>query len=124
MTGVQTCALPIFTVFFSSHQISEVERIADHVCILDEGKLKVDSSLDELRQSYRQIDLVFPSFRSEAEFRMSGVERIEIKGRQMSVLASKNADAVVERAEHLHATSIEVVPVGLREIFLQAVRED
>lgn len=112
------------TVFFSSHQISEVERIADHVCILDKGCLKVDASLDGLRQSYRQIDLVFPSFRTEAEFQMSGVERIEIKGRQMSVFASKNADAVIERAQYLHATSIEVVPVGLREIFLETVREN
>ncbi|MGD0417879.1 MAG: ABC transporter ATP-binding protein [Terriglobales bacterium] len=55
------------TVFFSSHQISEVERVADHVCILDKGRLKVDSSLDSLRQSFRRIDLVFPDFRAEAD---------------------------------------------------------
>lgn len=34
------------TVFFSSHQIAEVERIADHVCILEKGCLLVDASLD------------------------------------------------------------------------------
>ena len=32
-------------VFFSSHQISEVERIADHVCMLDRGRLVLDASL-------------------------------------------------------------------------------
>src|SRR5258706_16261384 len=45
------------TVFFSSHQIAEVERIADHVCILDNGRLLLNASLDQLRQSYRRIDL-------------------------------------------------------------------
>jgi ABC-2 type transport system ATP-binding protein len=110
------------TVFFSSHQISEVERIADHVCILDKGCLKVDSSLDSLRESFRRIDLVFPDFRSESDLQISGVQRIQTSGRQMSVFAAKNSDLVIERAKHLNATSIEVVPIGLREIFLETVR--
>src|ERR1700691_2529260 len=32
------------TIFFSSHQIAEVERIADQVCILHAGRLVLDSS--------------------------------------------------------------------------------
>jgi ABC-2 type transport system ATP-binding protein len=110
------------TVFFSSHQISEVERIADHVCILDSGRLRVDSSLDCLRQAYRRIDLVFPDFRSESDLQVLGVRRIESSGRQMSVFVDRNADLVIERARSLYATSIEVVPVGLREIFLETVK--
>src|SRR5206468_5156573 len=43
------------TVFFSSHQIAEVERIADRVCILDRGRLVADVSLDYMRQEYRRI---------------------------------------------------------------------
>ncbi|HTM05504.1 MAG TPA: ABC transporter ATP-binding protein [Vicinamibacterales bacterium] len=31
------------TVFFSSHQIAEVERVAAHVCIIDRGRLVVDA---------------------------------------------------------------------------------
>jgi ABC-2 type transport system ATP-binding protein len=111
------------TVFFSSHQISEVERIADHICILDQGHLKVDVSMDDLRQSYRQVDLVFPDFKSEADLRVAGMERIQINGRQIRIFTSKNTDVVVERAQRLQATSIEVNPVGLREVFLEAVRE-
>lgn len=120
---IVNCVSEGTTVFFSSHQISEVERIADHVCILDEGCLKVDVSMDDLRMSYRQVDLVFPDFKSEADFRVSGMERIQINGRQIRIFTSKNTDVVVERAQRLQATSIEVNPVGLREIFLEAVRE-
>lgn len=110
------------SVFFSSHQIAEVERIADHVCILDKGSLLLDASLDTLRQSYRRIDLVFPSVPVEYEFRMTGVERIETNGHQMRVFASRNAETVVERAHDLDAVSVEVAPVGLRDIFLETVR--
>jgi ABC-2 type transport system ATP-binding protein len=112
------------TVFFSSHQIAEVERIADQVCILHAGRLVLDSSLDDLRQSYRRIDLIFPSVPAEHDFRIMGVEDVRTRGHQMSVLASKNADAVVARAHDFEATSIDVTPVGLRDVFLQKVKEN
>jgi ABC-2 type transport system ATP-binding protein len=112
------------SVFFSSHQIAEVERVADHVCILEKGCLLVDASLDQLRQCYRRIDLVFPSLPPEREFCISGVERIQTSGHQMSVFASRNAEAVIERAHDLNVVSVEVAPLGLRDIFLETVREN
>jgi ABC-2 type transport system ATP-binding protein len=111
-------------IFFSSHQIAEVERVADHVCILDNGRLLLNAPLDQLRQSYRRIDLVFPFPPPEREFRITGVERIQTKGHQMSVFASRNAESVVERARDLNAVSVEVAPVGLRDIFLETVKEN
>jgi ABC-2 type transport system ATP-binding protein len=110
------------SIFFSSHQIPEVERIADHVCMLDKGRLVIDASMDDLRQSYRQVDLVFPSVPDEREFRMAGVESIHTKGHQMRVFASRNAEMVMDRARRFYPTSIEVSPVGLREIFLETVK--
>src|SRR5215467_7292986 len=112
------------SVFFSSHQIAEVERVADHVCILEKGCLLVDASLDQLRQSYRRIDLVFAAPPREREFQIPGVKRIDSSGLQMRILASGNAEAVVEKAHELKALSVEVVPVGLRDIFLHTVREN
>lgn len=111
------------TVFFSSHQIPEVERIADQVCVLHQGSLVLDASMDDVRQSYRQIDLVFPSLPDERDVRIAGVERIRASGRQMRVVVSRNADSVIERAHDLHASSVEVSPVSLREIFLETVKE-
>jgi ABC-2 type transport system ATP-binding protein len=112
------------SIFFSSHQIAEVERVADHVCILEKGRLLVDQSLDELRRSYRRIDLVFDSSIPENEFRFSNVQRIETRGRHMSVFVQSNADTVVERARRLNALSVDVSPVALRDIFLETVREE
>jgi ABC-2 type transport system ATP-binding protein len=112
------------SVFFSSHQIAEVERVADQVCILEKGCLLMDASLDQLRQDYRRIDLVFPTPPPEREFRISGVQRIQTSGRQISVFAIENTEAVIERAHDLDAISVEVAPVGLRDIFLETVKEN
>src|SRR5260370_6778662 len=93
------------SIFFSSHQIAEVERVADHVCILDNGRLLVNASLDRLLQSYRRIDLAFGFPPSEQEFRIAVVERIRIRGNALCILGSLSTEVVVERAHDLHAAS-------------------
>ncbi len=110
------------TVFFSSHQITEVERIADRVCIIDRGKLAADLSLDELRQDYRRITLGFTTRPPEHVFEVPGVQRIETSGRQVVVVARQNTDEIVERARGLDAASVDIAPITLRELFLETVK--
>lgn len=45
------------SVFLSSHQIDEVERVADWVAILHEGEMKLVRRLDDLRNSVRIVTL-------------------------------------------------------------------
>jgi ABC-2 type transport system ATP-binding protein len=111
------------TVFFSSHQIGEVERIADRVLIIDHGNLAADLCLDEMRQDYRRITLGFDRQPPGAGFDISGVRQVRMSGRQMIVWANHNTDAVIERARCLEAVSVEVAPVTLRELFLETVKE-
>jgi ABC-2 type transport system ATP-binding protein len=44
------------TVFFSSHELGEVETVCDRVAILHEGKLRVEGSVSDLVKEY-QCDL-------------------------------------------------------------------
>ena len=110
------------TIFFSSHQIAEVEQIADHVFIIDQGRLLVDAPLDELKEEYRRINLVFDTPAAAPAFALDGVERVRVDGRTVSVFASRNADRIVEHAHALRATSVDVLPVTLKEIFLESLK--
>ncbi|RXT57979.1 ABC transporter ATP-binding protein [Lacticaseibacillus chiayiensis] len=49
------------TILFSTHILSDVERICDHVGILHEGRLQVSASLADLKQQYAkpQVQLTF-----------------------------------------------------------------
>src|SRR5580704_12155077 len=72
------------TVFFSSHQLAEV--VADHVCILNHGRLQLSAPIDDLRQSYRRLDFVFEAVPSARELAVPGIERIRLSGRQITIL--------------------------------------
>ena len=45
------------TVFICSHQIHEIERIADHVAILHDGQIRVSGLLDDLKNRYQILTL-------------------------------------------------------------------
>ena len=109
------------TVFFSSHQIAEVDQIADRVAIIDRGRVVVTGALDDLRENFRRIQLVFDGDAPDPAFRTPGVERVWRKGRVLTVLSSEGAEGILEEARALGPVSVDVVPVTLKEIFLEAV---
>ena len=43
------------TIFVSSHQLGEVEQICDWVGILEEGRLLLESRLEDIRQEFRLV---------------------------------------------------------------------
>ena len=47
------------TVLFSSHLLDEVERVSDHVALLDQGRLVFSAPLDELKESHRSLTVRF-----------------------------------------------------------------
>ena len=112
------------TVFFSSHQIAEVDQIADRVAIIDRGRAVVAGTLDELRESFRRIQLVFDGDAPKPAFQTPGVERVWRKGRVLTVLSSAGDAGLLAEARALGPISINVVPVTLKEIFLDTVTEE
>jgi len=112
------------TVFFSTHQIAEVDQIADHVAIIHRGRAVVAGALDDLREAFRRIQLVFDGEAPEAVFRAPGVERVWRRGRVLTVLSSAGAERILDEARALGPVSVDVVPVTLKEIFLETVARE
>jgi ABC-2 type transport system ATP-binding protein len=110
------------TMFFSSHQLSEVELIADHIGIIDHGKMIVAGSLDDMKVHYQRLQVVFSETVAIPARWADGVESVRQEGRVVSILASRNVDAIVEQARSLPGTAVERYPVTLKEIFLEHVR--
>ena len=111
------------TVFFSSHQLAEVEQIADHIAIIDRGRKVVGGSLDDLKVQYQRLRVVFQREPSPIAW-PPGADHVRQEGRTVSILASSNVEAIVEQARSFPGTSVERFPVSLKEIFLEHVRSN
>ncbi|HXB74406.1 MAG TPA: ABC transporter ATP-binding protein [Candidatus Acidoferrales bacterium] len=111
------------TVFFSTHQISQVERVADRVIILQSGRLVLEGSLEDLRARYRRIHLAFPMRAPVEEMQLDGVCKASSQGHVVSLLADGHLEEITGHAHAMGAISVTVEPVGLRELFLESVDE-
>jgi ABC-2 type transport system ATP-binding protein len=109
------------TVFFSSHQIAEVEQVADRVLMIDRGRLVLDTSIDAVKEEFRRVRAVYPQASPPPVAALAGVRRVEVDGRLISVMASHNVDAIVRHFRDTQATSIEVIPVTLKEVLLESI---
>ena len=112
------------TVFFSSHQIAEVDQIADRIAIVDRGRVVVTGGLDDLRASYRRIQLVFDGAAPEPAFRSPGLVRVVRNHRVLSVIVSGGADRLIDEARRLQPVSIDTEPLTLKDVFLETVARE
>jgi len=112
------------TVFFSSHQLAEVEQIADQVAIIDRGQTVVAGSLDDLRARYQRIQLVFAGDAPEFKVHAPGTHRVTRKGRVVTILSSSRGNEVIDEVRGYRPVSLDVSPVSLKEIFLDSVRTE
>jgi ABC-2 type transport system ATP-binding protein len=109
------------TVFFSSHQLDEVEQVCERVCVIDQGQAVLETDLDELKTRIRKVSLTFPDSVPGAIFDEMSVKRLKVRGRSASLLIDGDVGALEARALAAGANSIEFAPVNLKEIFLETV---
>jgi ABC-2 type transport system ATP-binding protein len=110
------------TIFFSSHQLAEVDQIADHVAIIDRGRTVVEGALDDLKVRYERLQVVFEADSAVPVRWVDGAESVRREGRMVSILASRNVEAILEQARSIPGASVERLPVTLKDIFLEHVR--
>ncbi len=108
------------TVFLSSHDLDEVERVCDRVAIIREGRLAAVERVADLRgRAYHHVSIDFESPIDAAEFaRIPGVSELEVSGSHVSFKATGALDAVVKTAARHTVHDIELTEPTLEEIFL------
>ena len=111
------------TILFSSHQIGQVERAADRVAILKNGKLVVDGSVDELKTTEKIVEAIFASAAPDIDGLASDprVRRIERSGRIVRAYVRDGSDAIAKRFEEFSPRDVSIMDLGLEDIFLTAV---
>ncbi len=111
------------TVLFSSHQIGQVERAADRIAIMRDGRLVVAGDLDTLKGTEKIIVGTFEASVPDAPGLAAdeSVRRIERSGRILRVYAAGDAERVARQVAALGPRSLEVLDLSLEDIFLAAV---
>ncbi|MDB6026563.1 MAG: ytrB 1 [Verrucomicrobiales bacterium] len=110
------------TVFLSSHILSDIERIADQVGILGDGTLKVSESLDELKETVKQVRFYnFPV--STDQFDVPGAFRVDKRKDGALVTLRVENEESLQKLAALHRCQYELRSLNLEDIFVEIARE-
>ncbi len=110
-------------VVISSHQLADLERVADHVAIIDKGRLVLFEHMDRLVSRFVQVDARLATMdvaTGGALPRLEGVKALGRDGERLRLLL----DLDITGRDQLAAHGFEILsetPLTLEEIFLGLV---
>lgn len=105
------------TVFFSSHLLDEVERVADDVAMIHEGKIVMCDALENIKASHHLITLRFTDpLQEKPDF--PGALSFEGKGQEWTVLCNGELNEVCARAQDMDCEIYQSMPPRLEDIFV------
>lgn len=123
-TIVQQVAETEQTVFFSTHHLWEVERIADMVGIINKGKLILNQSLDDLKTNHKIIKVVLNELLPESIKSLPGVKDINQQGKGYIIATNKNNENIIKSIDNLKPIAMEILNQSLEDIFINYIGRD
>jgi len=108
------------TVFFSSHILSEVERVCDRVAILREGKLVALHEISDLKKfRLKTIEVTFKQELDESIFRLEGVRKIDKNAHTIRLWIDANINTILRTISEHPIDNISCRDASLEDIFLE-----
>jgi ABC-2 type transport system ATP-binding protein len=114
-----------WTVFVSSHDIAEVERMADRVAILDRGRLQLEEASENLLARFRSVEIVLNGGTESTAQLPDTWLNLEMAGRVLRFTDSRyNQNELLGAVTKFFpaAQQFNALPMTLREIFVALAR--
>jgi beta-exotoxin I transport system ATP-binding protein len=113
------------TVFLSSHELDEVQRLADRVAIIRSGELVSTDTVDHLRRSApRKVEARFPRAVSPVVFAgLDGVTVTACEGTRIALQVTGALGPVLKVIAGHDPVDLVSRPADLDELFLELYRE-
>ena len=107
------------TIFFSSHVLSEVQRVCNRVGIIREGRLISTQTMEQLTAAqYKRVKATL-----DGAFSLVGAEEIKKQGDTIEFLYKGSSDALLKALSVRHVSNILIEDPPLEDIFMTYYRE-
>jgi ABC-2 type transport system ATP-binding protein len=106
------------TILFSTHITTDLERVADRVAILRDGRIVFHDELDVLKDSVKRLRITASRDLPE-NFSIRGALRIEVAGRNALVAVADVGNGLIDELRTTWNATVDVENLSLEEIFLE-----
>ncbi|WP_026568116.1 ABC transporter ATP-binding protein [Bacillus sp. UNC41MFS5] len=107
------------TILFSSHILSEVQRLCNRVAIIKEGKIVTVEKISTLQENnYKKFKMETTAPLDPNYFNISGVNNLEVKDNITSFLFKGNINAIMKKLADIELVNLWIEEPDLEEIFM------
>lgn len=107
------------TILFSTHIISDLERVAECVGILERGRLVMNRPLDELHGCFRRVQVIFPGETAPPQFTIPGAAKCLVSGPVVTGVSEFFDAEHIEALKRWPGVRVQLFPLSLEEIFIE-----
>jgi ABC-2 type transport system ATP-binding protein len=107
------------TILFSSHILTEVQRLCNRVAIIKEGKIVTVEKISTLKENtYKKFKVETKSTLDPNYFSLAGVNKLEVKDNLTSFLFKGNINEVMRKIADIEISNLWIEEPDLEEIFM------
>ncbi|MDA5560349.1 ABC transporter ATP-binding protein [Exiguobacterium sp. MMG028] len=105
------------SIIVSSHQLHELERIADRIIMIESGRVKAIMSLEEARALSIKWQVVFNDHVPVELLERKDIEIISVTGRVVLFMAKERTEELETFIDSYNPMLIEEIPMSLEDVF-------
>lgn len=107
------------TILFSSHILSEVQRLCDRVAIIKEGRIVQVEKISTLKENnYKKFKLEVKTETDENYFNAPGVNQLEVKDNIVNFMFKGDINPIMKKISEIEIANIWIEEPSLEEIFM------
>lgn len=107
------------TVLFSTHIIEDLERVAEHVGIMDRGRMLAAGRLEDLQSGVRRVQVIFNGPTVPDGFRIPGAMRSKSEGPVFTAVARIESPNQLNEIRAIPGVRVADFPLGLQDLFIE-----
>ena len=110
---------PECTILFSTHIISDLDRIADRIGIMEKSRLKLSDGVDELKSKTKRVQIIFEGDAPPQDFALPGALSFEAEGPVVKAVVNEKSFETLEKLRDAPGVRIQEFSIGLEDLVIE-----
>lgn len=109
------------TIIIASHNLREIEDIADSICLIDNGKVVFSNNSEDIKETYHKLQVAYDKDVDISTFDPINPIKVTRRGKVFEIVSKNNLHEIMTYLKSTQPIILEELPLSIEEIFILEV---